>query len=61
VLALAYFAPHRSKSIASKRLRRRSLEIDKLSPKVKRQLTELLDAFIEGEKLKRRVSSSHAG
>jgi len=31
---------------------------EKLNPKAKRQLTQLLDTFIEGEKLKRRVGNN---
>lgn len=53
--------PRRPKRIATNRLERRLLEIEKLNPKAKRQLTQLLDTFIEGEKLKRRVNSSNAG
>jgi transcriptional regulator with XRE-family HTH domain len=54
--------PRRPKRIATNRLERRLLEIEKLNPKAKRQLTQLLDTFIEGEKLKRRVGgSSNAG
>ncbi len=53
--------PRRPKRIATNRLERRLLEIDKLNPKAKRQLTQLLDTFIEGEKLKRRVGTSNAG
>ncbi len=32
--------------------------LEKLNPRAKRQLTQLLDTFIEGEKLKRRVGSN---
>ena len=53
--------PRRPKRIATNRLERRLLEIEKLNPKAKRQLTQLLDTFIEGEKLKRRVGTSNAG
>ena len=53
--------PRRPKRIATNRLERRLLEIEKLTPKAKRQLTQLLDTFIEGEKLKRRLGSSNAG
>lgn len=48
--------PRQPKKIATNRLERRLLEIEKLDPKAKRQITQLLDTFIEGEKLKRRVS-----
>lgn len=47
--------PRRPKKLATNRLERRLLEIEKLDPKAKRQITQLLDTFIEGEKLKRRV------
>lgn len=49
--------PRRTKKIATNRLERRLLEIEKLDPKAKRQLTQLLDTFIEGEKLKRRMNA----
>ena len=45
------------KRIAINRLERRLLEIDKLDPKAKRQITQLLDSFIEGQKLKQRIHS----
>jgi hypothetical protein len=32
------------------------LEIEKLDPKAKRQITQLLDSFIEGQKLKQRAT-----
>lgn len=38
--------------LATNRLERRLLEIEKLDPKAKRQITQLLDTFIEREKLK---------
>jgi transcriptional regulator with XRE-family HTH domain len=53
--------PRRPKRIATNRLERRLLEIEKLNPKAKRQLTQLLDTFIEGEKLKRRVGNNAGG
>lgn len=43
------------KKIATNRLEHRLLEIDKLDPKAKRQITQLLDSFIEGQKLKQRA------
>jgi transcriptional regulator with XRE-family HTH domain len=49
--------PRRTKKLATNRLERRLLEIEKLDPKAKRQLTQLLDTFIEGEKLKRRMNA----
>lgn len=47
----------RQKKLATNRLERRLLEIEKLDPKAKRQLTQLLNTFIEGEKLKRRMNA----
>lgn len=47
-------APKRIKLLAANRLERRLLEIEKLDPKAKRQITQLLDTFIEHEKLKRK-------
>ncbi len=49
--------PRRQKKIATNRLERRLMEIEKLDPKAKRQITQLLDSFIEGEKLKQRMSA----
>jgi transcriptional regulator with XRE-family HTH domain len=49
--------PRRIKRLATNRLERRLLEIDKLDPRAKRQLTALLDTFIEGEKLKQRMNA----
>lgn len=49
--------PRRPKKIATNRLERRLLEIEKLDPKAKRQITQLLDSFIEGEKLKQRAAA----
>jgi transcriptional regulator with XRE-family HTH domain len=48
--------PRSPKRIATNRLERRLLEIDKLDAKAKRQITQLLDSFIEGEKLKRKLA-----
>ena len=45
------------KRIASNRLERRLLEIDKFDPKAKRQITQLLDSFIEAEKLKQQMKA----
>jgi len=52
--------PRRPKKIATNRLERRLLEIEKLDPKAKRQITQLLDSFIEGQKLKQRVGQRAA-
>jgi hypothetical protein len=46
--------------IATNRLERRLLDIEKLDPKAKRQITQLLDTFIEREKLKQRVNAQEA-
>lgn len=48
-------APKRLKLLTTNRLERRLLEIERLDPKAKRQLTQLLDTFIEHEKLKRKL------
>jgi transcriptional regulator with XRE-family HTH domain len=45
------------KRIATNRLERRLLEIDKFDPKAKRQITQLLDSFIEAEKLKQQFNA----
>ncbi len=45
------------KRIATNRLERRLLEIDKFDPKAKRQITQLLDSLIEAEKLKQQMRS----
>ena len=44
--------------IATSQLERRLLEIDKLDGKAKRQITQWLDSFIEGEKLKQRLNKA---
>jgi transcriptional regulator with XRE-family HTH domain len=44
------------KRIATNRLERRLLEIDKFDPKAKRQIMQLLDSFIEAEKLKQQLN-----
>lgn len=53
---LGLAAPRAPKKIATNRLERRLLEIEKLDPKAKRQITQLLDSFIEGQKLKQRAT-----
>ncbi len=45
------------KRIATNRLERGLLEIDKFGPKAKRQITQLLDSFIEAEKFKQQMKS----
>lgn len=52
--------PRRPKKLAVNRLERRLLEIEKLDPKARRQITQLLDTFIEREKLKQRVNAQEA-
>ena len=49
--------PRKVKRLATNSLERRLLEIEKLDPKAKRQITQLLDTFIEREKLEQRVDS----
>ena len=48
------------KRIATNRLERRLLEIDKFDAKAKRQITQLLDSFIEAEKLKQQFNAATA-
>jgi hypothetical protein len=48
------------KRIPTNRLDRRLMEIEKLDPKANRQITQLLDTFIEREKLKQRVDAADA-
>ena len=43
------------KRLATNSLERWLLAIEKLDPKARRQITQLLDEFIEREKLKQRV------
>lgn len=50
----------RLKKTASNRLERRLLEIEKLDARAKRQITQILDTFIEREKLKQRVRAQEA-
>jgi transcriptional regulator with XRE-family HTH domain len=52
--------PRRPKRLDTNRLERRLLEIEKLDPKAKRQITQLLDTFIEREKHKQRISAQEA-
>jgi hypothetical protein len=52
--------PRRVKRLATNSLDRRLLEIEKLDPKAKRQITQLLDTFIEREKLKQRLNPQRA-
>lgn len=57
---LGVSAPRRSKKLATNRLERRLLEIAKLDPKAQRQIAQLLDTFIEREKLKQRIDAQEA-
>ncbi len=57
---LGVAAPRRGKKLATNRLERRLLEITKLDPKAQRQITQLLDTFIERERLKQRVNAQEA-
>jgi hypothetical protein len=52
--------PRRVKRRATNSLERRLLEIEKLDPKAKRQITQLLETFIEREKLKQRLNPQRA-
>ena len=57
---LGMSAPRRPNKPATNRLERRLKEIEKLDPKAKRRITQLLDTFIEREKLKQRASAQEA-
>jgi transcriptional regulator with XRE-family HTH domain len=50
----------RLKKTASNRLERRLLELEKLDARARRQITQILDTFIEREKLKQRVRAQEA-
>ncbi len=52
--------PRKVKRLATDSLERRLLEIEKLDPKARRQITRLLDTFIEREKLEPRVCAQEA-
>lgn len=52
--------PRKVKRLATNSLERRLLAIEKLDPKAKRQVTQLLDTFIEREKLKQRLSTQRS-
>jgi len=41
-------------------LQRRLQRIEKLDPKARRQITQILDTFIEREELKQRINSQEA-
>jgi transcriptional regulator with XRE-family HTH domain len=57
---LGLASPRRGKKLATNRLERRLMEIAKLDPKAQRQITQLLDTFIEREKLKQRVQAQES-
>jgi transcriptional regulator with XRE-family HTH domain len=50
----------RTKKAASSRLQRRLEQIEKLDPSEKRQILQLIDAFIERGQLKRKAQSKQA-
>ena len=52
--------PRKVKRLATNSLERKLLAIEKLDPKAKRQITQLLDTFIEREKLQKRVNAQEA-
>jgi transcriptional regulator with XRE-family HTH domain len=52
--------PRKVKRLATNSLERRLLAIEKLDPKAKRQITQLLDTFIEREKLTQRVNAQRS-
>jgi len=54
---LGVAAPRRAKKIATNRLERRLLEIEKFDAKTKRQVMQLLDTFITNQKLKQQVEA----
>jgi transcriptional regulator with XRE-family HTH domain len=56
-LLLGMAQARKVKRLATNSLKRRMLAIEKLDPKAKRQVTQLLDTFNEREQLKQRVNS----
>lgn len=52
--------PRRGKKLATNRLERRLLEIEKLGTAEKRQIIQIIDTFIERGKLKQRISTQEA-
>jgi transcriptional regulator with XRE-family HTH domain len=52
---LGMCAPRPVKKVGASRLERRLIEIEKLDARAKRQITQMLDTFLESEKLKQRV------
>jgi len=52
---LGMSAPRRVKKIGASRLERRLIQIEKLDTQAKRQIAQILDTFIERERLKQRI------
>jgi transcriptional regulator with XRE-family HTH domain len=52
--------PRRTKTLATNRLGRRLMDIEKLGASEKRQIIQIIDTFIERGKLKQRVSAQEA-
>jgi transcriptional regulator with XRE-family HTH domain len=57
---LGLSAPRAPKRIATNRLERRLLALDRLDVKTKRQVTQILDSFIEAHKIRARASNRAA-
>ena len=54
---LGMATPRRAKKIATNRLERRLLEIEKFDAKTKRQVMQLLDTFITNQKLRQKLEA----
>lgn len=57
---LGVATPRRTKQIATNRLERRLLEIEKLDIKTRRQVMQLLDTFIANQKLRQKVEAGES-
>ena len=57
---LGVIPPRRPKKLATNRLERRLMEIEKLDTAEKRQIIQIIDTFIERGKLKQRVNAQGA-
>ena len=57
---LGVATPRRTKKIATNRLERRLLEIEKLDIKTRRQVMQLLDTFIANQKLRQKVEAGES-
>ncbi|MGB3934515.1 MAG: helix-turn-helix transcriptional regulator [Burkholderiales bacterium] len=55
---LGMSAPRRMKKVGSNRLERRLQQIEKLPPQEKRQVLQVIDAFLERGQLKRKASQA---